>query len=216
MEKMVFIGGPRLVGKTTLAKEFIKKPSQYLTWDDLDDRTLIKKHQIDPTLKVVVLDEVHKYSRWRTLVKGLYDKLKDSLSIIVTGSAQLDHLRKGGDSLVGRYHYYRLHPLTLSEVDQHYTLETINNLLRYSGFPEPFIRDIDLREIDFVVLKEKKPLFAVECKTGEKQISPHIRYFRERTPIPKFYQVHLGQKKYQDGNIYVLPFTEFCKLEGLV
>ncbi len=62
MEKMVFVGGPRQAGKTTLSKEIIKNPSQYLTWYDLDDRALIKKHQIDPKLKVVVLDEIHKYS----------------------------------------------------------------------------------------------------------------------------------------------------------
>src|SRR5690606_11988080 len=34
-----------------------------------------------------------------------------------------------------------------------------------------YIRDIDKREVDFVVLKNKKPLFAVECKTGEKAVS---------------------------------------------
>ncbi len=63
---MVFLGA-RQVGKTTLSKEFIDSPSQYLTWDDLNDRSLIKSHKIDPDLKVVVLDEIHKYSRWRIL-----------------------------------------------------------------------------------------------------------------------------------------------------
>lgn len=33
-----------------------------------------------------------------------------------------------------------------------------------------FLRDTDKRELDFVVLKDDKPLFAVECKSGEKQI----------------------------------------------
>jgi predicted AAA+ superfamily ATPase len=79
-----------------------------------------------------------------------------------------------------------------------------------------FLRDTDLREIDFVVLKDRKPLFAVECKTGEAQISPHIYYFRSRTQIPKFYQVHLGQKNFQDGNIHLLPFVDFCRIEKLV
>lgn len=78
-----------------------------------------------------------------------------------------------------------------------------------------FIRDTDLREIDFVVLKDKKPLFAVECKTGESQLSPHIKYFRERTDIPQFYQVHLGKKDYVDGIARVLPFTKFCELEKI-
>ena len=57
----------------------------------------------------------------------------------------------------------------------------------------------------------RKPLFAVECKTGEKTISPHLHYFRDRTPIPLFYQVHLGTSEYQDKNIHVLPFETFCR-----
>ncbi len=78
-----------------------------------------------------------------------------------------------------------------------------------------FIRDIDLREVDFVVLQEKKPLFAVECKTGEKQLSPHLAYFAERTPIPEFYQIHLGRAKYTKGKITMLPFEDFCRLKEM-
>ena len=80
-----------------------------------------------------------------------------------------------------------------------------------------FIRDTDKREIDFVVIKNKKPLFAVECKSGDREISPAIKYFKERTPIPKFYQVHLGKKDYaNEGNsIRVLPFDRFCSELGL-
>jgi predicted AAA+ superfamily ATPase len=75
-----------------------------------------------------------------------------------------------------------------------------------------YLRDTDGREIDFVVLKDKKPMFAVECKTGEKSLSPYIRYFKERTNIPKFYQVHLGRKDFGDAATTgrVLPFTLFC------
>ena len=80
-----------------------------------------------------------------------------------------------------------------------------------------FLRDTDKREIDFVVVKDKKPLFAVECKTGEGSVSPHIFYFRDRTSIPHFYQVHLGQKfKQVDDQISILPFNEFCRKVKLV
>lgn len=356
-KKMVFVGGPRQVGKTTLAKKFTTRTEQYLNWDDLNDREIIKKHQIDPNLKLVVLDEVHKYSRWRMLVKALYDKYYPQIKVLVTGSARLDHFRKGGDSLVGRYHYFRLHPLTLPEVEEN-DLMALNTLLKFGGFPEPFseknedyyrrwsrerisrvvyqdlrdldtvkdlsliellvdmlpsrvgsilsikslqedlsvspntvarwievleavyycyrilpygppkvravkksnklylwdwgsvenegarfenlvashllkychfyedlkghrmelrfLRDTDLREIDFVVLKDRKPIFAVECKTGENNISPHLYYFRDRTNIPRFYQVHRGKKTFSDGNIKVLPFEDFCRIEHLV
>lgn len=75
-----------------------------------------------------------------------------------------------------------------------------------------FLRDTDRREIDFVVLRNKKPLFAVECKTGDRVLSNHIKYFKERTQIPAFYQVHQGTKDYgkkETGR--VLPFIKFCQ-----
>ena len=76
-----------------------------------------------------------------------------------------------------------------------------------------FLRDTDKREIDFVVLKENKPIFAVECKTGEKSVNFSAYYFRERTSIPKFYQVHLGQKDYgnAESTVRVVPYHTFCK-----
>ena len=75
-----------------------------------------------------------------------------------------------------------------------------------------FLRDTDKREVDFVVLKNKKPLFAVECKTGERSLSPHIKYFKERTPIPLWFQVHRGKKDYgHEKTGRVLPFTTFVK-----
>ena len=73
-----------------------------------------------------------------------------------------------------------------------------------------FLRDTDGREVDFVVLKDGKPLFAVECKAGEDATSPALKYFSERTPIPKLYQVHLGERRSSFGKITVLPFTDFC------
>ena len=77
-----------------------------------------------------------------------------------------------------------------------------------------FLRDHNRREIDFIVLQEKRPLFAVECKTGEKNVSKHLSYFAKRTDIPAFYQVHLGHKDYeiQDIRTRVLPFPTLCRL----
>ncbi len=80
-----------------------------------------------------------------------------------------------------------------------------------------FLRDTSKREIDFVVLKNKKLIFTVECTTGERSLFPHIKYSKEISSIPKFCQVHLGDKDYViDGNIRVLPFITFCPEVGLV
>ena len=57
-----------------------------------------------------------------------------------------------------------------------------------------YIRDRDGREIDFVVVKENKPLFSVECKLSDQVLSKAVKYFKERTNIPEFYQGHLGDK----------------------
>ncbi|MEY3901066.1 MAG: hypothetical protein RL189_372 [Pseudomonadota bacterium] len=360
-KKMVFIGGPRQVGKTTLCLSFLKPPKatnpNYLNWDDLGDRKNLREGLL-PTGPLVVLDEIHKFKNWRSLVKGFYDKKKDVQKFLVTGSARLDYYRRGGDSLLGRYRYLRLHPLSVTELGVT-SSDDLRSLIRFGGFPDPFfaasdrewrlwsrerlyriirddvrdlelvrdisgiemladslshrvgsplsvnnlaqdlqvnfrtaeswvsileriyfcfriapfgapkikavkkeqklylwdwstvngdgyrfenlvashllkfchfredafgekielrfLRDFEKREIDFVVLRDKKPIFAVECKTGEKQLSPAIRYFKERANIPLFYQVHLGQRSSEpEAGIRILPFIEFCREANLV
>ncbi|MGB3860961.1 MAG: DUF4143 domain-containing protein, partial [Candidatus Aminicenantaceae bacterium] len=95
-----------------------------------------------------------------------------------------------------------------------------SQLLKYCQFIEDtegyrmelrFLRDTDKREIDFVVLKDRKPMFAVECKTGDKDVSPSIYYFKERVQIPKFYQVHQGQKDYKKNGVRVLSMPALCE-----
>ena len=74
-----------------------------------------------------------------------------------------------------------------------------------------YLRDTDRREVDFVVLRGARPQFAVECKTGERGISPSVLYAAERTPIPRFFQVHGGARHHSSGKVTVLPFVEFCR-----
>ncbi len=170
MEKMIFIGGPRQVGKTTLAREFIVSDQQYFNWDILSQRKQIKTHEFDPKLKRIVLDEVHKYARWRTLVKCIYDQYLNKLSVLVTGSARLDHFRKGGDSLLGWYHYFRLHPLSLAELDGRYRREITSDFLKFGGFPEPFFKS----QNHFIVVGKMKVLIGLCIKISEIWIRSRI------------------------------------------
>ena len=356
--KMVFIGGPRQVGKTTFALRFLGKKADethpaYLNWDHPGVPPRLRAAELPAGESLRLLDEIHKYSRWRNLVKGIYDTEKSRRKIIVTGSARLDYYRKGGDSLAGRYRYFRLHPFSLRELNRKPTRADLATLLKFGGFPEPlfaqneaehriwqrdrisrvvredlrdleqvreisllehltdllpskvgspllvkrlredleidhktaerwlqilenlyvcfrilpygaprvravkkerklylwdwssvadagprfenmvasqllkychyiedaqghamelrYLRDTDKREIDFVVLKDRKPIFAVECKSGEKAIGAALHYFAERTPIPRFYQTHLGEKQFETGKITVLPFIKLCQ-----
>lgn len=355
-EKMVFLGGPRQVGKTTLAKELLLETGStsnaYLNWDIAQHRAVLMDETLPANEPLLVLDEIHKFRFWRRMVKGFYDQYGSDQPLLVTGSARLDHYRKGGDSLIGRYHYHRLHPFSLREMTTSPKPSDLQMLLTYGGFPEPlskanerhwrrwqrervsrvvnddlrdletvrdissvellahslqrkvgsplsvkslredlqvahetverwlqilenlyycfrlppygapkiravkkeqklylwdwsqiespgpklenlvasqllkychyreddngdtmelrYIRDTDGREVDFVVIANKKPLFAVEVKTNDTADTKAISYFKERTDIPAFYQVHTGNKDQIKNGIRIIPFTTFC------
>ena len=135
--KMVFLAGPRQVGKTTLARGLPGASGSYLNWDVAADRERILRGEL-PAGRLWVLDEIHKYRRWRNYLKGLYDGRPRGQRILVTGSARLDLYRFGGDSLQGRYHMLRLHPLSLAELAKG-RRDAFAQLLRLGGFPEPFL-----------------------------------------------------------------------------
>ncbi|MBI4603813.1 MAG: ATP-binding protein, partial [Planctomycetes bacterium] len=131
-------------------------PGVYLSWDQREDRKEIQRPRWPAGEALIVLDELHKYRFWKRWIKGEFDKHKDHLRFLVTGSARLDVYRRGGDSLQGRYHHYRLHPFSLAEVERRPRAqlpvpgeaievppeapeETLRSILRFGGFPEPFI-----------------------------------------------------------------------------
>lgn len=143
-KKMVFIGGPRQCGKTTLVRTLLSdhfaERGTYLNWDADDDRRIILKKRWPRDAALVAFDELHKFPKWKRWIKGLYDTRPPEQNFVVTGSARLDVYRRGGDSLLGRYHYWRLHPFTLSECPANMTMEeALRRLLTIGGFPEPFL-----------------------------------------------------------------------------
>lgn len=359
---MAFVGGPRQVGKTTLALSLLGRRADethpaYFNWDHPSAAARLRRVELPAGEPLLVLDEIHKYARWRNLVKGIFDTEKSRRRILVAGSARLDYYRKGGDSLANRYRYLRLHPFSLGELSPAPTKSDLEALLRFGGFPEPFLRqderelrlwqrdrlsrvvrddlrdleqvreislveqlvdllpsrigsplsikslredlevdhktverwltilenlyvcfriapfgsgriravkkerklylwdwsmapeggprfenlvashllkychfvedtegyamelrflrDTDKREVDFVVLRDRKPVFAVECKSGDREPSPAIHYFAQRTSIPSFFQVHLGDRHFEHGTATVVPFRSFCREMGL-
>lgn len=134
--KMVFVAGPRQVGKTTLAKGLPGAKAGYLNWDVAEHRERILRRELPPT-KLWVFDELHKYRSWRNYLKGLFDNRTAGQQILVIGSARLDFYRFGGDSLQGRHHLLRLHPLSAAELDLAKPSE-LQQLLNFGGFPEPY------------------------------------------------------------------------------
>jgi predicted AAA+ superfamily ATPase len=158
---MAFVAGPRQVGKTTLVRE---GASSYLNFDDLEHRRLLVKggsslagaleaqRQAGRPL-LAVFDELHKHRAWKSLLKGFYDVHGRDLRLVLTGSARLDVYRKGGDSLMGRYRLYHMHPFSVGELrhtelppkgqlwhrPQAPDLADMAALWRHGGFPAPFV-----------------------------------------------------------------------------
>lgn len=167
--KMAFISGPRQTGKTTLAKSILRDHGEgvYFNWDIIkDQKKLIKNPYFfeDENRNInkkflVIFDEIHKYSGWKNYLKGVYDGYSDDFLFMITGSGRLDLFKKGGDSLFGRYFAVNLFPFSVGEVMQNvpdwktflenlkymshasHTRKIYEQLFKFSGFPEPFIRN---------------------------------------------------------------------------
>ena len=167
--QMAFVSGPRQVGKTTTCRSLA---DFYLNWDNQEDRELILAGQkalashlgldrLRPAngsgkapVPVVLLDELHKYPRWKLFLKGLFDTLGDKLRVVVTGSSRLDTYRKMGDSLMGRYFLYQMHPFSVAETvtqelpDPEQVIRHPRRPLEsefaalwlFGGYPEPFLK----------------------------------------------------------------------------
>jgi len=134
--KMVFVAGPRQVGKTTMARGLPGADEGYLNWDVAVHRERILRREL-PVGPLWIFDEIHKYRSWRNYLKGIFDNRPSGQEILVTGSARLDFYRFSGDSLQGRYNMLRLHPLSAAELGIEKG-EDLEQLLHLGGFPEPF------------------------------------------------------------------------------
>lgn len=162
---MLFVSGPRQVGKTTSCKTAAASfpESAHLNWDVPDDavdiaagpgavarRLELGRVRGEPL--IVVFDELRRFGPWKGFLKGFFDTYEATSRVAVTGSARLDVFKAGGDSLMGRYFPYRMHPLSVAELlhpepadglvrpPARLDDEQWQGLRRWGGFPEPFIR----------------------------------------------------------------------------
>ena len=152
-KKMVILSGPRQCGKTTLAKSLAHLHlGQYYSWDIHPDRLKLQKRELDFASPFWAFDEIHKFARWRALLKDLSDSSMPGKKILVTGSAKLELYGRGGDSLQGRYFSHHMHPITYAELHDlplvsleqfpflpNASQASLKDLLTLGGFPEPLL-----------------------------------------------------------------------------
>ena len=146
-KKMVFVTGPRQVGKTTLSRMLLDGvQGQYLNYDVADDRDIILSAQWSPQTQLLVLDEIHKMPNWKPWLKGVFDGKPAKQQLLVTGSARLDTFRQAGESLAGRFFAWRLHPISVREWRTQTgatPADALTHLLTRGGFPEPCLATSD-------------------------------------------------------------------------
>ncbi|MDX1900451.1 MAG: ATP-binding protein [Gammaproteobacteria bacterium] len=147
-KKMVFLAGPRQVGKTFIAKQIAAEYQRpiYLNYDCVEHRDIIHSAAWLETTDLLVLDELHKMPDWKNYLKGIYDTRLEHLHILVAGSARLDIFDKIGDSLAGRYFLHRLLPFSPAELKQLGESFHLEHLLERGGFPEPFLAENAVEE----------------------------------------------------------------------
>ena len=169
-KKMIFLSGPRQVGKTTFAQKIAEgfKNNLYFNWDIISQKRLLIQeptffeniNRKDESIPLVIFDEIHKYSKWKNYLKGIYDEFAGDYKFLVSGSGRFDLYKKGGDSLAGRYFQLHLFPLTVAELSnkrksfKDFAVSPLTNfdftnlkitskiwqtLFNVGGFPEPYV-----------------------------------------------------------------------------
>ncbi|OGW05118.1 MAG: hypothetical protein A2889_05530 [Nitrospinae bacterium RIFCSPLOWO2_01_FULL_39_10] len=75
-------------------------------------------------------------------------------------------------------------------------MKFVHFITDYEGYRAElyFLRDVDKREVDFLVTIDAKPWFAVEAKLSDTNLSPNLLYFKERLSIPYVYQTVKREK----------------------
>ncbi len=134
--------GPRQVGKTTLAKMYIKEYAQndayFFDLENPLDVALLE----NPTLALknitetyIVIDEIQRRPDLFEVLRVLVDDENYNKKFLILGSASRDLIKQSSETLAGRIGYVELPPFTLFE-----TNDMITHWVR-GGFPRSYLSE---------------------------------------------------------------------------
>jgi predicted AAA+ superfamily ATPase len=125
---VVALIGPRQCGKSTLAKQMLRKltHSIYLDLERPSDLQKLEDAEWFFTSqkgKLVCIDEVQRNPELFPLIRSLVDEWGSAASFLILGSASRDLLKQSSESLAGRISYKRLTPFLWKELKGNHALE---------------------------------------------------------------------------------------------
>jgi predicted AAA+ superfamily ATPase len=137
---VVAILGPRQIGKTTLARQFVARQDGTATLFDLEsaeDLALLADPllALRPLKGLVVVDEVHRRPELFASLRVLVDEPRAGRRFLVLGSASPGLLRQTSETLAGRITFHELGGFGLDEVGPREWLR----LWRRGGFPRSYL-----------------------------------------------------------------------------
>jgi predicted AAA+ superfamily ATPase len=138
----VVLTGPRQVGKTTLALAIAEgRKAVYLDLESQADRARLSEPELyfaDHADELVILDEIHRVPNIFEVLRGVIDQGKREGKgvgrFLLLGSAAIDLLAQGGETLAGRIALAELAPFDITEVGG----EQLDRLWVRGGFPDSF------------------------------------------------------------------------------
>ncbi len=139
----VVLTGPRQVGKTTVALEFVREQNgAYLDLEDPRDRaklTDVHKYCERNASRLVVLDEIHRIPGLFEPLRGIIDRRRRegrrTSHFLLLGSASIDLLRQTGETLAGRVAYCEMRPLNVREAAE----TDVEDLWHRGGMPDSLL-----------------------------------------------------------------------------
>ncbi len=145
--RAIIIYGPRRVGKTTLAREFISRYAKHTYFDcDLGSvRQILSQQEIEPlkssisSAELVIIDEAQRIKNIGLTIKIIHDHALCK-QLIVTGSSSLELANTINEPLTGRKLIFQLFPLSFSEIaaDKQFLeqQQLVRQLLLFGSYPE--------------------------------------------------------------------------------